>query len=94
MSNDIISNYDLIEDLFNYIKNPETSLSDVIEEHGGSSFYIPSYKTTLRNDKIIKYYRENYGKAGVVRYLAKEYKLTVRQIYDITKEVRTPAPLF
>ena len=47
-----VTNYDLFEDLFHFIKNPDVEISDVIKEHGGSSQYIPSYKTNIRNDEI------------------------------------------
>lgn len=89
-----ITNFDLFEEFFEYIKRPDISINDAIKEYGGSSFYIPSYKTTLRNNDIIKYYQEHYGEVGVVKYLAKEYDLTERQIYDITKEVRETSSLF
>lgn len=89
-----ITNLDLFEEMFLFIKNPENDLHATIKEYGGSNFYIPSYKTTLRNDEIIKYYRENYGKVGVIKYLAKTYDLTERQIYDITKECREAPSLF
>jgi Mor family transcriptional regulator len=87
-----ITNLDLFEELFLFIK--ENDLNATIKEYGGSNFYIPSYKTTLRNDEIIKYYRANYGQIGLVKRLAKQYNLTERQIYDITREVReTPSLL-
>ncbi len=44
-----VTNYDLFEDLFYFIKQSDVEISDVIKEHGGSSLYIPSYKTTFRN---------------------------------------------
>ncbi len=87
-----LSNLDLFEELFSFIK--QNDLNATIKEYGGSNFYIPSYKTTLRNDEIIKYYRANYGQIGLVKRLAKQYDLTERQIYDITREVReTPSLL-
>ena len=30
-----VTNYDLFEDLFHFIKNPNVEISDVIKEHGG-----------------------------------------------------------
>lgn len=87
-----LTNLDLFEELFSFIK--QNDLNATIKEYGGSNFYIPSYKTTLRNDEIIKYYRANYGQIGLVKRLAKQYDLTERQIYDITREVReTPSLL-
>lgn len=89
-----ITNLDLFEELFNYIKKPEVTLNDAIKEHGGVTYYIPSYKTTCRNDDIINEYRKHYGEIGLAKRLAKIYNLTERQIYDITKEVRETSSLF
>ncbi len=30
-----VTNYDLFEDLFHFIKNPNVEISDVIKEHSG-----------------------------------------------------------
>jgi hypothetical protein len=32
-----VTNYDLFEDLFHFIKKPDVDISDVIKEHGGSN---------------------------------------------------------
>lgn len=85
-----LTNLDLFEDLFDFIKQKDIKLDDVIKEFGGSTYYIPSYKTTLRNDEIIKEYRKHLGETGLVKRLAREHSLTERQIYDITKDVRKP----
>lgn len=89
-----ITNLDLFEDLFNYIKQNDVDLTAVIKEYGGTSYYIPSYKTTLRNKEIIKEYKEKLGEVGLVKRLAKENHLTERQIYDITRSVRETSSLF
>lgn len=89
-----VTNFDLFQELFNMIKKPDTDINTVIKEFGGSTYYIPSYKTTLRNDEIIKEYKENYGQVGLVKRLARTHDLTERQIYDITKEVRETPSLF
>jgi Mor family transcriptional regulator len=85
-----LTNLDLFEDLFDFIKQEDIKLDDVIKEFGGSTYYIPSYKTTLRNDEIIKEYRKHLGETGLVKRLARDHNLTERQIYDITKGVRNP----
>ncbi len=85
-----LTNLDLFEDLFDFIKQKDIKLDDVIKEFGGSTYYIPSYKTTLRNDEIIKEYRKHLGETGLVKRLARDHNLTERQIYDITKGVRNP----
>jgi Mor family transcriptional regulator len=89
-----VTNFDLFQELFNMIKKPDTDINTIIKEFGGSTYYIPSYKTTLRNDEIIKEYKENYGQVGLVKRLARTHDLTERQIYDITKEVRETPSLF
>lgn len=86
-----ITNFDLFEDLFNFIKNPEVTISDVIKEHGGSNLYIPSFKTTCRNDEIITAYKERLGEKHLVKKLAKEYDLSESQIFIITKPLREPS---
>ena len=86
-----LTNLDLFENLFDFIKQQDIKLDDVIKEFGGSTYYIPSYKTTLRNDEIIKEYRKHLGETGLVKRLSREHDLTERQIYDITKSVRNPS---
>lgn len=90
MSAVAINNYDLLEDLFDFIKDPNTTIKDVLKEHGGSSFYVPSYKTCARNEDIIKEYKERLGEFDLVKNLSKEFDLSTAQIYSITKEVREP----
>ena len=82
-----LSNLDLFEELFNYIQNGNT-LEDTLKEFGGTNYYIPSYKTTSRNDEIIKEYKEHFGKTGLTKILSKKYSLSERQILTITKSVR------
>ena len=85
-----VTNYDLFEDLFNFIKNPNVDISDVIKEHGGSSLYIPSYKTTFRNDEICEEYKKRQGEKRLSKKLAKQYGLSEAQILLITKPLREP----
>jgi Mor family transcriptional regulator len=86
-----ITNYDLFEDLFNFIKKADCTIADVIKEHGGSSLYIPSYKTTLRNEEIIKEYKKRHGERRLAKKLAKDYDLSEAQILLITKPLREPS---
>ncbi|WP_455756491.1 Mor transcription activator family protein [Sulfurimonas sp.] len=85
-----ITNYDLFEELYAFIENPNNDINATIKEFGGSSFYIPSYKTTIRNDEIIEKYKQNLGQTGYVKKLAREYDLSEAQVYAITKDVREP----
>ena len=82
-----VTNYDLFEELFNFINNPANDLSATIKEFGGSNFYIPSYKTTFRNNKIIEQYKQGTS----VKDLTREHDLSEAQIYAITKNVREPS---
>ena len=85
-----VTNYDLFEDLFHFIKQPDVEISDVIKEHGGSSLYIPSYKTTFRNNEICEEYKERLGEKKLVKKLSKKYELSEAQILLITKPLREP----
>ncbi|RXJ80796.1 hypothetical protein CRU86_00010 [Aliarcobacter skirrowii] len=85
-----VTNYDLFEDLFNFIKKPNVDITDVIKEHGGSSLYIPSYKTTFRNEEICEEYKKRQGEKRLCKKLAKQYDLSEAQILLITKPLREP----
>ena len=89
-----LDNLDYIEDLFNFIKKEDTTLDDVLKKCGGINYYIPSYKTTIRNDKIIAEYRKRYGEMKLAKKLARKYELSEQQIFAITKEVRESPSLF
>ncbi|PLY08390.1 MAG: hypothetical protein C0625_02035 [Arcobacter sp.] len=91
MNDGAVTNYDLFEEFFNFIKNPETDLNSAIKEFGGSSFYVPSYKTTCRNDEIIEEYKERLGEKHLAKKLAKKYDLSESQIFIITKPLREPS---
>ena len=86
-----ITNYDLFEQLYNFINNPDNDIKATIKEYGGASFYIPSHKTTIRNDEIIEQYKQGLGETGLVKKLAREHDLSEAQIYAITKETREPS---
>ena len=86
-----ITIYDLFEEFFEFIKKPNITIADVIKEHGGSSLYIPSYKTTLRNEEIIKEYKKRHGERRLAKKHAKDYDLSEAQILLITKPLREPS---
>lgn len=89
-----LDNLDFAEQIFEFIKQEEVSLEDFIKEFGGISYYIPSFKTTMRNEKIIKEYRERYGEMKLTKKLAKKFELSEQQVFAITKEVRESPSLF
>ena len=89
---EMINNFDLFEDLFedlfDFIKDPNNDINKAIKHYGGSTFYIPSYKTTIRNTELLKEYKENIQKKGIVKVLSQKYDLTERQIYTLTRQIR------
>lgn len=82
-----VSNFELFEELYNFILNPKHDLNDTLKEFGGSCFYVPSHKTTFRNQELIDAYKE--GKS--VKELSREYDLSEARVYAITKEIREPS---
>lgn len=86
-----LTNFDLFKEFYNFVTNPQNDINATIKEFGGSSFYIPSHKTTIRNDEIIKHYKQNLGQTGIIKKLAREHDLSEAQVYAITKEVREPS---
>lgn len=89
-----LTNLDFFQELFAFIKQDGATVNQTLKEFGGTSYYIPSYKTVARNDEIIADYRKDYGSMGLAKRLAKKYDLSESQIYAITKEVREPDSLF
>jgi len=64
------------------------NLEEICRNFGGTNLYIPSWKTTCRNEIIQK---EN--STGVsTRKLAIKYSLTEKRVYDIIKQGRTAVP--
>ena len=77
----VVTNLELFEELYNMIQSGAT-IEEVLEEWGGSSIYIPSMKSTFRNELILRDY-----KGGMqLRELAKKYSLSLSQIYHLTKD--------
>ena len=85
-----ITNFDLFEEFYNFATDPNNTINDVIKEFGGSSLYIPSSKTTIRNNEIITEYKENIKKKGIIKELCRKHNLSEAQVYAITKEIREP----
>ena len=88
-----ISNLELFEELFNYIKQNDSTLNETLKEYGGTNYYIPSYKTVVRNTEIITDYKNNYGIKGLAKMLSRKYSLSEPQIFLITKGVRESGEL-
>ncbi|WP_162165803.1 Mor transcription activator family protein [Campylobacter fetus] len=46
----MLSNNDIFDEFFERVKS--NTKEEILREYGGSAIYIPSYKTTYRNDDI------------------------------------------
>lgn len=90
----MVTTVELFEEFFNKIKECD-SITDIYKEFGGSSIYVPSYKSVCRNEEILNEYealtKEGAGGSGIIRRLASKYDLSVSQVYAITKERREPS---
>lgn len=86
----IITNYELFEELFLFIKQENIQIEDVLKEFGGSNYYIPSYKGFGRNQEIYQNYKERQdrGETHIAKSLAREYNLSEAQIYAIIKQAK------
>lgn len=90
----MLSNYDLFVDFYNRIKDSD-GISEIIKEYGGASIYVPSYKTTFRNDDIANEYKAlvNSGKSAsiAIRELAAKHNLSYNSVQAIIKEAKEPS---
>lgn len=90
----MISNYELFLEFYQKAKNSQ-NVDELIKEFGGGSIYVPSYKTTFRNQDILRQYGEGIraGKNSsvVIRELAQAHNLSYNTINSITKELREPS---
>jgi len=73
-----LSNYELFELFYNAVKESD-DIVEIIRDWGGGSVYIPSFKTTHRNEEI----RQKYKNGTSVKHLQREYGLSANQIYNI-----------
>ena len=75
------TNYELFEAFYEEVKNSE-SIVDVIKSYGGGTIYVPSFKTTHRNEEIRRRYEEGVD----LPTLQRDYGLSRNQIYTILKK--------
>lgn len=75
---------DILEAFYDFCKEPDSTLKDVVREYSGMEIKVPSYKRAYRNDEIIERYKEG----AMVKELAQEFQLCDRTIWDITYELR------
>ncbi len=83
-----ISKLELFEELFKFIKQDSVTMEQTIKEFGGSSYYIPSYKTTCRNDELLDEYKNRLGENKLIKKLSRKYNLSEAHVYLLTKPVR------
>lgn len=90
----MVTTVELFEEFFQKIKECD-SIIDIYKEFGGSSIYVPSYKSVCRNEEILNEYeamsKDGRSGSGIIRRLASKYDLSVSQIYAITKDIREPS---
>jgi len=79
----MVTNEDVFNEFVAFIRGGASD-QDITREYGGGSLYIPSFKNIYRNDIIIQEFKD--GKS--VRELARDYELSTKQIYDITRAYR------
>jgi Mor family transcriptional regulator len=68
------------------------SKEEVIKYYGGASLYIPSFKSTFRNQKIVDMYREGHS----IEVIAREFELSrvrVRELIRALEPIQPSLPL-
>lgn len=75
----MITNKDIFSHFVKFCKNH--SIEEIIEEFGGGHIYIPSYKTTYRDQQIYNLYKQ--GKS--IKSLKKQFSLSDSRIRSIIK---------
>lgn len=92
----MLNNFDLFVEFYEKVKASE-SIAEVLKEYGGSSVYIPSYKSTYRNqdmlDEYLKGAKEGKSNTLIIREIAAKYSLSYNSVSAIIKELKQP-PLF
>lgn len=49
----MITTIELFEDFYQQVKDSK-NISEIVKYYGGANIYVPSYKSTYRNDDIIE----------------------------------------
>lgn len=92
----VFDNNDLFFDFYNKVKDSK-DVNEIIKEFGGGNIYIPSYKTTFRNDDMLNEYNEllalGKSQSVAIRELSINHNLSqsmVQKIIRETKEAKEP----
>ena len=79
-----LTTLDIIEKLYKDAKTME--FPEWLEEYGGGHVYIPMYKSTYRDEDIMKDFND-----GMIRLdIRKKYDLSESRVNEIIKEAREP----
>jgi len=84
MNSDELSNLDIVEQMYKDAKSME--FPEWIEEHGGGHIYIPMYKSTYRDDEIIKDFDSGMSRLEI----RKKYELSESRVNEIIKNAKEP----
>jgi len=76
----MISTYEIFEEFYKFCR--ENTIQEVIKEYGGGSIYIPSFKSTHRDEEIY----EKFKNGASIKALKKEYDLSSSSIRRIIRE--------
>jgi Mor family transcriptional regulator len=79
-----ITNFDMFEQFYEDCR--ELPIQEVVKKYSSWSVYVPSYKGTYRNEKILHDYIDGMS----VPDIARKYELSPKQIYEITYDIRNP----
>lgn len=85
----MLSNNEIFDEFFEQVKS--RTKEDILREYGGSAIYIPSYKTTARNDEIVREFKYlssiEINKYKIYRALSFKFGLSVCRIKKILESV-------
>ena len=78
----MVNNKEIFEEFYRFCK--EHSIEEVIKEYGGGEIYVPSYKSTHRDEEIYKRYKSGES----LRVLAREYNLSISRVRAIIRRYK------
>ncbi|AVK80636.1 DNA-binding protein [Campylobacter fetus subsp. testudinum] len=81
----MLSNNDIFDEFFERVKS--NTKEEILREYGGSAIYIPSYKTTARNDDMQREFQtlisNGISRHKAYRSLSYKYGLSVMRVRKI-----------
>ena len=79
----MISSLELFEELYRDCR--ELSIEEVIKKHGGGTVYIPSYKSTHRDEDLWRRYQEGAS----IAELKREFGLSESTVREIIRKMKS-----